>query len=142
MVGRGAAVPYVEYEAESARYQGTLLDTDPLRTFGHTNFATESSGRKSVKLTGTGQFVEFTSTNAGEYGSFVGIFRALRDLGKFVFSPSKYFDKRELKHIDRFLQFGVAAAMMAMEDAGHGALSLSSLRAGRRRSRRSSLPTD
>ena len=29
-----------------------------------------------------------------------------------------WFDKRELKHIDRFLQFGVAAAMMAMEDAG------------------------
>ncbi len=34
--------------------------------------------------------------------------------------PSKWFDKRELKHVDRFLQFGVAAAMMAMEDAGHG----------------------
>jgi|JI10StandDraft_1071094.scaffolds.fasta_scaffold22093_5 3-oxoacyl-[acyl-carrier-protein] synthase II len=29
-----------------------------------------------------------------------------------------WFDKRELKHIDRFLQFGVAAAMMAMEDGG------------------------
>ena len=29
-----------------------------------------------------------------------------------------WFDKRELKHFDRFLQFGVAAAMMAMEDAG------------------------
>jgi 3-oxoacyl-[acyl-carrier-protein] synthase II len=32
--------------------------------------------------------------------------------------PTKWFDKRELKHVDRFLQFGVAAAMMAMEDAG------------------------
>ena len=63
VVGRGAAVPYVEYEAESARYQGTLLEADALRTFGHTNFGTESSGRKSVRLTGTGQFVEFTSTN-------------------------------------------------------------------------------
>ncbi|WP_329084361.1 MULTISPECIES: CARDB domain-containing protein [unclassified Streptosporangium] len=63
VVGRGAAVPYVEYEAESASYQGTLLETDPLRTFGHTNFATESSGRKSVRLNSTGQFVEFTSTN-------------------------------------------------------------------------------
>src|SRR5688572_16006509 len=31
---------------------------------------------------------------------------------------SKFFDKRELKHIDRFLQFGVAASMMAVEDAG------------------------
>jgi 3-oxoacyl-[acyl-carrier-protein] synthase II len=33
---------------------------------------------------------------------------------------SKWFDKRELKHLDRFLQFGVAAAMMAVEDAGFG----------------------
>jgi hypothetical protein len=63
VVGRGAAVPYVEYEAEAARYQGSLLEADPLRTFGHTNFATESSGRKSVRLNSTGQFVEFTSTN-------------------------------------------------------------------------------
>jgi hypothetical protein len=64
VVGRGAAVPWVEYEAESANYQGTLLTTDPLRTFGHTNFATESSGRQSVRLNSMGQFVEFTSTNA------------------------------------------------------------------------------
>jgi hypothetical protein len=63
VVGRGAAVPYVEYEAEAAQYQGQLLETDPLRTFGHTNFATESSGRKSVRLNSTGQYVEFTSTN-------------------------------------------------------------------------------
>ncbi|MFF0233560.1 CARDB domain-containing protein [Micromonospora sp. NPDC005254] len=63
VVGRGAAVPYVSYEAEAGRYQGTLLETDPLRTFGHTNFASESSGRKSVRLTSTGQFVEFTSAN-------------------------------------------------------------------------------
>jgi 3-oxoacyl-[acyl-carrier-protein] synthase II len=34
---------------------------------------------------------------------------------------TKWFDKRELKHLDRFLQFGVAAAMMAVEDAGLGA---------------------
>ncbi|MFI6761123.1 CARDB domain-containing protein [Micromonospora sp. NPDC050417] len=64
VVGRGAAVPWTSYEAEAARYQGALLETDPLRTFGHTNFATESSGRKSVRLNTTGQFVEFTSTNA------------------------------------------------------------------------------
>jgi hypothetical protein len=63
VVGRGAAVPYVSYEAEAARYQGTLLVADPLRTFGHTNFATESSGRQSVRLNSTGQFVEFTSAN-------------------------------------------------------------------------------
>ncbi len=60
---RGAALPYVEYEAEAAEYQGTLLQTDPERTFGHTNFATESSGRESVRLDNAGEFVEFTSTN-------------------------------------------------------------------------------
>ncbi|MER5307560.1 CARDB domain-containing protein [Streptomyces sp. NPDC002773] len=64
VVGRGAAVPYTEYEAEDARYQGTLLTSDAKRTFGHTNFATESSGRKSVRLNSTGEYVEFTSTNA------------------------------------------------------------------------------
>ncbi|WP_435831121.1 galactose-binding domain-containing protein [Polymorphospora rubra] len=63
VVGRGAAVPWVSYEAEDANYQGVLLQADPLRTFGHTNFATESSGRESVRLNSTGQFVEFTSTN-------------------------------------------------------------------------------
>src|SRR5689334_6882075 len=36
------------------------------------------------------------------------------------FDAAKWFDKRELKHLDRFLQFGVAAAMMAMDDAGLG----------------------
>src|SRR5882762_9411840 len=34
--------------------------------------------------------------------------------------PSKFFDKRELKHLDRFLQFGVAAGMMALADSGLG----------------------
>ncbi|MFJ9107405.1 CARDB domain-containing protein [Streptomyces sp. NPDC102283] len=62
VVGRGAAVPYTELEAENATYQGTLLKSDAERTFGHTNFATESSGRESVRLNSTGQFVEFTST--------------------------------------------------------------------------------
>ncbi len=46
VVGRGAAVPYTSYEAEAADYNGTLLTSDALRTFGHTNFATESSGRR------------------------------------------------------------------------------------------------
>ncbi len=61
-MGRGAAVPYVEYEAEDGRHNGTLLRADAKRTFGHTNFATESSGRESVRLDSTGQYVEFTST--------------------------------------------------------------------------------
>ncbi|NUK41234.1 discoidin domain-containing protein [Streptomyces lunaelactis] len=64
VVGRGAAVPYAEYEAEDAQYQGTLLQADQKRTFGHTNFATESSGRESVRLNSSGQYVEFTSTSA------------------------------------------------------------------------------
>ncbi|MFG3006532.1 CARDB domain-containing protein [Streptomyces calvus] len=63
VVGRGAAVPYTEYEAEDGTYRGTLLTADAERTFGHTNFATESSGRKSVRLDSTGQYVQFTSTN-------------------------------------------------------------------------------
>jgi hypothetical protein len=63
VVGRGAAVPWVSYEAEAASHNGTLLVADPLRTFAHTNFATESSGRQSVRLNSTGQFVEFTSTH-------------------------------------------------------------------------------
>ncbi|AWZ06834.1 MULTISPECIES: CARDB domain-containing protein [unclassified Streptomyces] len=62
VVGRGAALPYTEYEAEAGSYTGTLLRSDAKRTFGHTNFATESSGRESVRLGSTGQYVQFTST--------------------------------------------------------------------------------
>ncbi|MGA6876044.1 CARDB domain-containing protein [Streptomyces pratensis] len=62
VVGRGAAVPYTEYEAEQGSYKGTLLTSDKERTFGHTNFATESSGRRSVRLNSTGEYVEITST--------------------------------------------------------------------------------
>ena len=59
---RGAAVPYTSYEAEAGDHTGELVRTDAERTFGHTNFGTESSGRESVRLTETGQYVEFTST--------------------------------------------------------------------------------
>jgi 3-oxoacyl-[acyl-carrier-protein] synthase II len=34
--------------------------------------------------------------------------------------PSQFFDKRELKHVDRFIQYGVAAGLMALGDAGLG----------------------
>ncbi|MFF9732753.1 glycosyl hydrolase family 28-related protein [Streptomyces albidoflavus] len=61
---RGADLPYTEYEAEDGTYEGTLLEADEKRTFGHTNFGTESSGRKSVRLDSTGEFVSFTSTAA------------------------------------------------------------------------------
>lgn len=32
--------------------------------------------------------------------------------------PSPWFEKREVRHLDRFLQFGVAAGLMALQDAG------------------------
>ena len=34
--------------------------------------------------------------------------------------PSRFVDKREIKHIDRFLQFAIVAGMMALEDSGLG----------------------
>jgi 3-oxoacyl-[acyl-carrier-protein] synthase II len=35
------------------------------------------------------------------------------------FDPTPYLDKRELKHLDRFLHFAAGAGFMAMEDAGY-----------------------
>jgi hypothetical protein len=54
---RGATVPYVEYEAESATYTGTLIG--PSRAMN--NMAAEASGREAVMLTATGQQVTFTA---------------------------------------------------------------------------------
>lgn len=34
------------------------------------------------------------------------------------FNPEDYFDKKEARRMDRFVQFGVAAALMAVKDAG------------------------
>ncbi len=60
---------------------------------------------------GAGPITQFDTTNyATKFGCEVK-----------SWDGSKWFDKRELKHVDRFLQFGVAASMMALEDAGHGA---------------------
>jgi 3-oxoacyl-[acyl-carrier-protein] synthase II len=59
---------------------------------------------------GAGPITQFDTTNfATKFGCEVK-----------GWEPSKWFDKRELKHLDRFLQFGVAAAMMALEDSGIG----------------------
>lgn len=55
---RGAAVPWIEYEAEEGETNGDLLGPD--RKFG--TFATESSGRQSVQLNETGDYVEFETT--------------------------------------------------------------------------------
>jgi hypothetical protein len=54
----GAALPYLEYEAETAATNGTLVG--PGRTY--LTQAAETSGRKAVMLNSTGQYVEFTLT--------------------------------------------------------------------------------
>lgn len=54
--GRGATVPFVEYEAENAVTTGRLIGPD--RTF--TTLAAEASGRLAVLLDEPGQHVEFT----------------------------------------------------------------------------------
>lgn len=54
--GRGAAVPFVEHEAESAVYVGELLG--PSRRFG--TIPAEASGRRAVRLGAPGDGIEFT----------------------------------------------------------------------------------
>jgi hypothetical protein len=56
--GRGAALYFVEQEAENAVTNGTILGFD---TTAYT-LAAEASGRQAVRLTAPGQFVEFTLT--------------------------------------------------------------------------------
>jgi hypothetical protein len=53
----GATVPFLEYEAENAVTNGTIIGPD--RTYG--TFAAESSGRQAVRLDATGKQVEFKS---------------------------------------------------------------------------------
>jgi hypothetical protein len=53
--GRGAPVPFIEYEAENALTNGEVIGPD--RRF--TTIAAEASGRKAVRLAGVGRFVEF-----------------------------------------------------------------------------------
>jgi hypothetical protein len=55
---RGADVPFVEQEAESAATNGSVLGPD--RTAG--TLASEASGRTAISLQGQGSFVEFTLT--------------------------------------------------------------------------------
>jgi hypothetical protein len=57
---RGAAVPWIEYEAEAGATNGTLLGPD--RTFG--SFASEASGRRAVQLNAVGDYVQFTTQAA------------------------------------------------------------------------------
>lgn len=53
--GRGAAVPFVEHEAEAAITDGRIIGPD--RAFGA--LASEASGRRAVQLAGPGQSVVF-----------------------------------------------------------------------------------
>lgn len=57
---RGATVPWIEYEAEDGVTNGVVLDAS--RTFG--DIAAESSGRRSVRLDATGQYLRFTAVEA------------------------------------------------------------------------------
>ncbi|TMB45243.1 MAG: hypothetical protein E6J55_06640 [Deltaproteobacteria bacterium] len=54
---RGAAVPWVEYEAENGIINGSILG--PSRVFG--DFAAESSGRRAVRLDMPGHYVQITA---------------------------------------------------------------------------------
>lgn len=54
--GRGAVVPFTEYEAENAVTNGAAIGPD--RRFG--TLAAEASGRRAVRLQGKGSFVAFT----------------------------------------------------------------------------------
>ncbi|GAA0803447.1 glycosyl hydrolase family 28-related protein [Spirilliplanes yamanashiensis] len=58
VAGRGAAVPFVEHEAEDAATTGTVLA--PGRRYG--TLAAEASGRRAVVLDAPGEYVEFTLT--------------------------------------------------------------------------------
>ena len=56
----GAAIPWVTYEAEQMRTNGTVIGP----TYGPYQVETESSGERCVKLTAKGQYVEFTAIRA------------------------------------------------------------------------------
>ncbi|NUT20704.1 MAG: carbohydrate-binding protein [Hamadaea sp.] len=55
---RGATAPYTEYEAESGSTNGVVLGPD--RTYR--TLASESSGRRSVRLDSAGKYTQFTLT--------------------------------------------------------------------------------
>ncbi|GAA1667364.1 hypothetical protein GCM10009765_16030 [Fodinicola feengrottensis] len=58
LANRGATVPYTEYEAESGSTNASVIGPD--RTY--LTLASESSGRRAVQLSSTGQYVQFTLT--------------------------------------------------------------------------------
>ncbi|MFC0436173.1 carbohydrate-binding protein [Kutzneria buriramensis] len=60
LAGRGATTPYTEYPAAAAQTNGTVL---PASTT-YPSLQAESTGRRAVQLTSTGQYVQFTLTKA------------------------------------------------------------------------------
>ncbi|MDX6243573.1 MAG: hypothetical protein QOE76_1296, partial [Frankiales bacterium] len=56
--GPGASLPYVEIQAENAATTGTIIG--PSVAYG--TLPDEASYRKAVTLSGSGQYVEFTTT--------------------------------------------------------------------------------
>jgi hypothetical protein len=58
MAARGATVPYEEQEAENGSTNATLVGPDR----AYLSQAAEASGRKAVKLSANGQYVQFTLT--------------------------------------------------------------------------------
>ncbi|WP_339278634.1 discoidin domain-containing protein [Paenibacillus sp. FSL W8-1187] len=58
----GATMPYDTYQAESLTHNGTAIG--PSRTFGDP--ASEASGRRAVRLTGAGQYVQLTLAKAAQ----------------------------------------------------------------------------
>ncbi|HWS32805.1 MAG TPA: discoidin domain-containing protein [Actinoplanes sp.] len=64
--GRGATVPFTEFEAEKATHTGTSTGTD--RTYG--TLSSEASGREAVTLDAVGEYVEFTLTRPANAVTF------------------------------------------------------------------------
>jgi len=58
----GAAVPFVEQQAEDARTNGTVIGPD----WAYGTLAAEAVGRRAVQLRGAGQYVEFTLTKPAD----------------------------------------------------------------------------
>ncbi|HWZ92573.1 MAG TPA: hypothetical protein VNW92_27090, partial [Polyangiaceae bacterium] len=62
--GRGAIMPFTEYEAEAGTVMGGSV-LGPTRNVDSANdIAAEASGKKAVRLASTGAYVEFTNLNA------------------------------------------------------------------------------
>src|SRR6266446_3148951 len=55
----GATVPWTTYEAEGMTNTGTILGP----SYAGNNVASESSGRKCVRLSANGQYVQFTAVS-------------------------------------------------------------------------------